>query len=150
MKKNLERLNDADGIRSLESEIRKVFPLKAVDRSGLAVPKGTTYAEEILLDGRPEALELRLRSIDPAMSIYMTVYWNGSVIWEDYVKDAAVSLIVNPVQGLNQLEILPWNMPLNLDKLELSPAAAAAEPAARKNQPIPPGTGERPGIQLRP
>ncbi len=128
-RKNEERLNDAERMKAIDAEIGKLVPAGDIDWSGIVVPKGTNFTQTLVLESGETSLAIRLETAEEDPPTYAAVYFNGPVIWEDFVKDGVIRLKVPALAGANKLEIVPLNKPLNLSRLEKGEGRVQAPPA---------------------
>jgi hypothetical protein len=126
MGKNFERLNDAAALVALRAEAAKSLPSRAVDLTGVTVPKGTAFKQALFLEARESRLTVKALPAGPTPA-YVTLILNGRVIWENYLSGDPVSLPLTPETGANELEITPWNGPLVLNGINVDVLDGQAE-----------------------
>ncbi|MDD8026465.1 MAG: hypothetical protein PHI34_08115 [Acidobacteriota bacterium] len=134
MAKNYERLNDAAALAALRKEAAGFLSPRTVDWTGITVPRGTSFKHSLVLEPRHSKLTLKASPPGP-LPAYVTVVMNGRVIWEDFVSDAPIVLVMTPESGNNDLEITPWNGPLVLAGLEIELQEPEGEKGAGKKAP---------------
>lgn len=142
LRRNYERLSDVEGLRAIDREIKSASAARTVDWSGIRVPKGTAFAQTLLLDGGEIRLDLRLAVDEAAPRTFVGFYFNHRVIWEDFLPDGGgLSFHLTPQVGENKLEILPWNGALGLAGLDIKPASEpspAGNPDTARSAPASP------------
>lgn len=124
MRKNFERLNDSDGIRRSDESIRKILTLRELAFASLLVPKKETYSQPLIFNGAELELVFDIKEDFSEPLPLISVFFNGQVVWEDYVRGNIFSVKVKTKPGLNSLEIVPQNKPVNLLKLSIHPEEA--------------------------
>jgi hypothetical protein len=63
-------------------------------------------------------LDLHFKDSSGRITPLITVFFNGRVVWEDYLKDEVLSLSLESRVGKNSLEIVAVNRAVSLVKLE--------------------------------
>jgi hypothetical protein len=128
MIKNHERLNDTAAVAALRREEAGRLSARVLDWTGVSVPKGTAFRQQLIWEARESRLTLKASPHGP-LPIYATIILNGRVVWENFISGAPVLLDLTPEAGANELEITPWNGPLLLAGLEVD--SQAGEPAGK-------------------
>jgi hypothetical protein len=130
LRRNYERLNDNDGLRAADRDIRTAAAARTLDWLGVAAPRGTVFAQTLLLDGKGTRLGLRLKPETPdSLRPYLAVFFNGRVVWDDsFPATGALDLDLTPRLGSNKLEIQPLNRPVELDGLDIRPLPESGGP----------------------
>jgi hypothetical protein len=142
LRRNYERLNDNDGLRSIDKEILATSASQTIDWEGVVAAKGTAFVQTLFLDGGAIRLELRVPpEKEGALRPYAAVFFNGRVIWDDFLPEGGgLRLDLTPRLGPNMLEILPLNRPLDLAGLDIRPAPEpGADDSSKKKEAQPAG-----------
>jgi hypothetical protein len=152
LERNYERLNDTAALAALRIESAKAAPVRVAEWPGLAVPKGTEFKHTFDLEAKEYRLSLKALPDGPNPA-YVSLAVNGRILWEDFLAGEAISLLVTPETGSNEVEITPWNGPLLLARLAIEPqetaktapeksaAGVPAEKTVRKTAKASPGRG---------
>lgn len=124
--KNFERLNDQEGLETVGQAIQKVI---AADLSAGAatIAAGEAYTRNLPLDGRKYRLTLSFSETAAEPFPFLSVFFNGRVVWEDYLESPTLRLDLASNGGANTLRILALNGPLTLLKISLAPPGDPGE-----------------------
>jgi hypothetical protein len=142
LRRNYERLNDAEGLRAVDRDIRTAAAARTLDWTGITAPRGTIFSQPLFLDGKETRLALRLRpEKTDSLRLHAAVFFNGRVVWDDLLPGTdGLELDLTPRLGPNKLEILPLNRPAELAGLEVRPMAEPdTEDGVRKKRDPGPG-----------
>ncbi len=114
---NYERLNDDEKIQEIKERIDTLIsPAERVFKN-LTINKGRSSWQTLALDGRKITLDLHFKDSSERITPLITVFFNGRVVWEDYLKDEVLSLPLESRVGKNSLQIVAVNRAVSLDKL---------------------------------
>jgi len=119
IRKNYERLNDTEQIQAMNEEIRKILAPPELFYTNLTIRKGEAYSQDLMLDGKQTTVSFVFRSDSKEPLPLVSVFFNGQVVWEDYLKEPTFSLRINPIPGANVCQIVPVNKDIVLTKLAL-------------------------------
>ena len=117
LRENYERLNEERGIREVNERIGKIVSQREVMPETSSIGKGERFFHRFILDRGKIILELNFGDIQEGMVPLVSVYFNGDVVWEDYLKGGLVSLPLESRVGENTLEIVAVNKNFSLDKI---------------------------------
>jgi hypothetical protein len=126
MRKNYERLNDAQELRMIDQAIQKISSTMEIQSSEAEISLAGVYTRTLLLDGRKVRLTLSFKEALPEPFPYLSVIFNGQVVWEDYLRDSVLTLVLLSAAGPNILGIQALNKPVKLLKTSLT---AGEEPS---------------------
>lgn len=116
-RKNCERLNDDEKIRETDRKIEKLLsPREQVMRDS-TINKGRTFSRPLTLDGREITIDLHFSNDEQEIFPLISVFFNGRVIWENYIKNKVLSFSLNSKIGQNSLQIIPLNRSISLTKI---------------------------------
>jgi tetratricopeptide (TPR) repeat protein len=115
---NYERLNDEEKIREIKERIDKLMSPAERVLKNLTINKGRSFSNTLALDGRKIIVDLHFKNSSKRTTPLITVFFNGRVVWEDYLKGEALSLPLESRIGKNSLEIVAVNRAVSLVKLE--------------------------------
>ena len=116
MRKNYERLNDVPALRTIDQAIQKLASAMDMSSGEADIAPAEAYARTLLLAGRKVRLSFNFEEALPEPYPYLSVIFNGRVVWEDYLKDPILSLVLPSEPGPNILNIRALNRPLKLLK----------------------------------
>ncbi len=119
MIKNYERLNDTDGLQKADQTIHKMAAADTLPAE-TTIPFGGAYAQSFSLDGRKFRLSLSFQEASPEAFPFLSILFNGRVVWEDYLQDPVLSLDLPSEVGPNTLRIQALNGPATLLKMTLA------------------------------
>jgi len=140
LRRNYERLNDSDGLRAVDRDIKAAAAARTLDWKGITVPRSTVFAQAIFLDGQEIRLTLRFKADKTdALRPYVAVFFNGRVVWDDLLPATdSLDLDLSPRSGPNRLEIQPLNRPVDLVGLDAQPIPEpGVEDTAKKKTELP-------------
>jgi hypothetical protein len=119
---NYVRLNDEKRLRGIDEAIGKIETPRAIDLSGLTVPKGRAYSRALTFRGGKIALDLYLNINQPFAAPIVSVFFNNRVVWEDTLAKDTISLSLETKPGINILQVIPLNRAISLAKITWEPA----------------------------
>jgi hypothetical protein len=127
MRKNYERLNDAQALRMIDQAIQEISSTIKTPSREVRI-SSAIYAQSFLLDGGKVLLTLSFEEALPEPFPYLSVNFNGQVVWEDYLRDSVLSLALLPETGLNILTIQALNKSVKLLKTSLTAGEGPSGP----------------------
>jgi len=114
IRRNYERLNEAKKIREIDKKKEKVLTPKKIDLKSFSINKGRSFSHTLILDGRKIILDLSFKDILAETPPLISVFFNGNVVWENYLKEDILSLSLESKLGSNPLQIVPVNRAVNI------------------------------------
>ena len=117
IRQNLERLNEGEKIRDINIQIQEILSPRSINPRISQIPKGRTFRQKLLLDGRDIVLDLHFSINDKKNALLLTVLFNGKVVWEDYLEEEILSIPVETESGSNKLELIAVNHPVEIIQL---------------------------------
>jgi tetratricopeptide (TPR) repeat protein len=117
IRQNYERLNADEKIQEIKERIDKLMSPAERVFENLTINKGRSSWQTLALDGRKIILDLHFMDSSKRIAPLITVFFNGRVVWEDYLKDEVLSLPLESKVGKNSLEIVAVNRAVSLVKL---------------------------------
>jgi len=115
---NYERLNADEKIQEIKERIDTLMSPKERVFKNLTINKSRSFWQTLALDGRKIILDLHFKDSSERITPLITVFFNGRVVWEDYLKDEVLSLPLESRIGKNSLEIVAVNRAFSLVKVE--------------------------------
>jgi len=114
IRRNYERMNADERIREINERIQRILsPGEAVIKDVL-LKKGRVSSQTLIFDGRKKVIVLHFNTGVKGITPLITVFFNGRLIWEDYLKAEVLSIPVESELGENSLQIEAVNRPVNI------------------------------------
>jgi tetratricopeptide (TPR) repeat protein len=119
MRRNYERLSEDREVEQINRQIEGLLSPRDMDFGGRVIAKGDPFVQTLVLDGGRVSLRLEFSSSGGEGQVFplICVMVNGRVMFEDYVSDGAVSVMVDSDEGENRLEVVPLNRPVTLMRI---------------------------------
>jgi tetratricopeptide (TPR) repeat protein len=114
---NYDRLSEEAKLREVNKEITSVLTPQEVSFKKSTLEKGKIFSSALILDGHNIALDIRFDAMPGPSPALVSVFFNGRVAWDGYLRDGVVSLALGTKIGENLLQILPVNRAVNLTKI---------------------------------
>jgi hypothetical protein len=114
LRKNLVRLNEESGVRDLDRDIAEVISPKEISGRSQSINKGRTFTRTLLFDGSDIDLDLHFIDEWEDSPPLLSVFFNGKVIWEDYLSESVISVSLETKKGENSLQVTAVNRPVTL------------------------------------
>jgi tetratricopeptide (TPR) repeat protein len=111
---NYERLNEDEKILETKERIDNVVAPPEIIHKNLTINKGRGLARTLTLDGRKVTLDLHFEKSEEGIIPLISVFFNGQVVWEDYLKDEVISLSVESKTGKNIIQVISVNRAVSL------------------------------------
>jgi tetratricopeptide (TPR) repeat protein len=89
----------------IDEKIERILGSKDLILAETILNKGNRLPIVLRLDGRSIILKLRLKNENREIIPLFSVFFNGRVVWENYLNDDTLSIPLNSVVGENFLEI---------------------------------------------
>jgi len=123
LKKYYERRNEAEKGREVDRLLNEVLTAGNVLSQSRLLPKGTAYVQPLILNVNQKKvrLEFQFGTLPGNPQPLVSIFLNGRVYWEDYVAGKAVSLELDAVEGINELQMVAVNGPAALTKVNFTP-----------------------------
>jgi len=128
MRKNYERLNDRERLRSLEKSIQDLLPAAEEDLSKVVLAKDAPLARDYILDGRKFVLTVVFDTPGPEPLPLVSVLYNGQLAWEDYLGKPELTLALPSEIGRNSLKIMVENRSIRLKKIKIKAEPSGTRP----------------------
>ena len=112
-----ERLNKVREFQVIDTRMEKRLSPREVADQDVVIEKSKRFSYTLAFGGRKVILNLRfrrnLRGVDPLIAIF----FNGKVVWEDYLSDDTISVSLDTEVGDNILVVMPVNKTVRLVKV---------------------------------
>ena len=115
--KNYERLNDYEKIQEIKERVDKLESPKEIFLKNLTINKGRSFWYTLAFDGQKIILDLHFKNSLERINPLITVFLNGRVVWEDYLKEEVLSLSLESRIGKNSLQVVAVNSAVSIFKL---------------------------------
>ena len=127
LRQNYDRLNDERKLRDIDIAIEKLIAPKNSDFRQRKINKGESFLRKFFFPGGRVAVELTMGGERKNPSPLVSIFWNGHVVWEDYLRASSLALDVETGVGENILEILPVNCSITLMRMRWRPAGESGQ-----------------------
>lgn len=120
LRQNYTFLNMSDKLNEVNARIKDmVFPPEKEYRNRI-IDKRRHFPQKMLFDGEKKIVALTFQTNGNRGKPLISVFFNGRIIWEDYLPEEKVSVTLDTLPGSNLLEIQAVNMPVQLEKISVS------------------------------
>lgn len=110
-----ERMNKEQNQREIEARIRKLTTMGETVFENLRIGKGQRHALPLVAAGGKLDVVIEFENTEPAP--FVSIVFNGRVVWERYLRGSGCAFSVEPVVGENRLQILPVNRDVTVRKM---------------------------------
>lgn len=117
IRRNYERLGKKEETQQIRESIEELIAPKETTFKNRVIKKGHSFSQSWIVDGRQVVAKLYIQSDKDEVAPLISVFFNGHVIWEDYMKEDVLSLSLNTQIGKNVLRIRPLNRDVTLLKM---------------------------------
>ena len=117
IRQNCSRLNEENKLEEVNAAIEKLEAPREIDFQNLSLDKGLIFSRSLIFDGQKIFLDLHFQNGEKLRPPLISVYFNGRVVWEDYLQNGIISLELETKPGENMLQIGTVNQPVWLAKL---------------------------------
>jgi hypothetical protein len=117
LRQTSSRLNHDKELQEVNAEIEKVLTPKKVDFKSLQLRKGQAFKVPLILDGQNIVLEIYFKNNEEKINPLLSVFFNGRVVWDEYLQNGIISIALGTKAGENVLQIAAVNCPISLEKL---------------------------------
>jgi len=114
---NYERLNEDEKIRETKERIDKIVSPAEIVLKKLTINKGRSFSRKLILDGREIILDLHFKKVQEGIIPLVAVFFNGLVVWEDYLKEEVISIPLESRIGENAIRVVAVNRAVDLSGL---------------------------------
>ncbi len=104
-----ERMNKDDEIRKINDRIENLLTPRQIGLNNYLINKGQRFSQRLNLDARKITLKLHFKDTMDEVVPLISVFFNGRVVWEDYLKNEKISIPLEPRIGENLLMVSPVN-----------------------------------------
>jgi len=109
-----QRINDEGELRNINRRIEELLSANEIELENPRLEKEEPVTRRLILDGRETTLELELGEWGEEQAPFLSVVFNGRVVWENYLENNIISIPVQTLVGENTLRIVPLNTDIDL------------------------------------
>ncbi len=120
IRQHYERLNEDEDILKTNDKIKLLLSPSEIEIPNSPIRKGTKFSQLLTFDGSEIYLHFHFRPLDGERLPLISVFFNGQIIWEDYLSESVLTIPLKTEAGSNRLEIVPVNRTVDLFKLSYS------------------------------
>lgn len=112
-----ERLNEESKVQAMNWRIKTLLPSQEILSKSIVINKGKRFSRKFTFDGRKVILNLQFSRIRAGVTPLISVFFNGRVVWENYLREGIISIPLETKAGENILVIMPMNSAVALLKI---------------------------------
>jgi len=112
IRRNYIKLNSEEKIREIDKKIESIISPRSRKFNNNLIAKGGSFYHKLIFDGRDKLLELHFEWNQQKTIPLISIYFNGRVIWEDYLNQKTLVIPVESKIGKNTLQIEAVNRPI--------------------------------------
>ncbi len=119
LKRCYERLNDDIRVGVVQEAIGALITPPEFVPEGGVLQKGKTRPIEFISDGSPAVYRVFLEPETEGLQPLVSVFFDGRIVWEDYVEQGEISFSLTPGVGSNMFSISPVNTSVVLSQITI-------------------------------
>jgi len=112
IRQNYKRLNSENKISEINKKIDEVISPREELFKNKSIKKGQIFTHTLLFDEGEKVINLQFNWNEKEVKPLISVYFNGYVVWEDYLRTNSLSIPLKPKVGKNILQIKAVNIPI--------------------------------------
>lgn len=117
LRRNYERLNADEEIHRIGEKIDEILSPKEKIFENHFIEKDSKFSRSLVLDGGKITLDLHFAFGERDLLPLISVFFNGRVVWEDYLDKESLSLSLHSNVGENSLRFVPLNRDISLVRI---------------------------------
>jgi hypothetical protein len=117
IRRNSDKLNEIKGVEEIARSLDKMLTPARTDFSNFRLKQGQSSEHVLVLEGKGITLDLYFEEVPAAISPLITIVFNARVVYEDYLKESAISVTVATKPGENVLQMRSVNSDLSLVRM---------------------------------
>jgi tetratricopeptide (TPR) repeat protein len=119
MRRNFERLNNEREIARIDLHLNDLLSPREIVYEDETIGKGQRFTQPMILDGSTISLQIDFADVGEDSRVFplVSIEFNGHIVWEDYLQDNTLVLLVESQEGDCELAITSVNRPLKLKKI---------------------------------
>jgi len=110
-------LNYDEKVKEINEKIKKLLTSEEIIPKNPLINKGKKYSQTLILDGKNINLYLQFKIDNEGINPLISVFFNGRVVWENYLKDEIITIPMETRVGKNTLMVSPVNRPISLVRI---------------------------------
>jgi len=112
IRRNYVKLNSEEKIKEIDKKIESLISPKIKKFNNYLIDKGRSFYHKLIFDGQNKLIDLNFDWDQQGNLPLISVYFNGMIIWEDYLTQNTLSFPVETKIGKNTLQITAVNRPI--------------------------------------
>jgi len=106
-----ERLNNEEEVKRINVRIARVLSPREIQLKNRVIHKGNRFSRGLTFDGRAVELKLHFKRDmkESGFVPLVSVFFNGQVVWDDYLNDGTLSFSLKTKVGENTIIVAPVN-----------------------------------------
>lgn len=117
MRLNHERLNKDKEIQEINKSIEKLLAPRDIVLKNSPIAKGQSFSRDLTFDGSKMILDLYFKGREEGVVPLISIFFNGRVVWEDYLEGDVLSIPLETRAGENALVVRPLNRTIDMTGL---------------------------------
>ncbi len=113
-------MNEDYEIWRIDNKIRRLLSPEEITISNSPIQRGKPFTKVLTLPEGKKDLQLHFQPFEGEIFPLISVFFNGQIIWEDYLHENVLTIPLETEIGENTLEIVPVNRTVDLMKITYS------------------------------
>jgi len=125
MRQNYKKLNAEEKIQKVDKEINRIISPREKFFKNTLIAKGRIFSRTMIFDGGEKVLDFNFDwNEKSAPKPLISIFFNGQVLWENYLTQKTISVPVKSKLENNVLQIMAVNRPVNITAIKWRPKGA--------------------------
>jgi hypothetical protein len=121
IRKNFERLNDGAALKAVDAVLARLISPRELVSAEPRLEKGKPLSLPLILRAGPHVLTLTWTDPLADPRLYVSVVANGRILWDDYLVESSLRVVLTADSGKNRVIITSRNGPAAVPKISLVP-----------------------------
>jgi len=117
LRQNYERLGQEGQRQEVDRTIGKVISPAEISPGSSWIDKGKPFAQRFILEGKKIELDLHFAGQKGSGEPLISVFFNGHIVFEEYLEQNIILLKIETRAGDNMLQIMSVNCPIILTRI---------------------------------
>lgn len=117
IRRNYEKLGVKEEISQTTEKMKGVLSAREKMFKNLTIKKNRDFNWGLVLDGRQTTLVLHFDLYEDGNAPLLSVFFNGRIVWEDYLEKEILTISLDTNIGKNSLRVIPLNRDISLIKI---------------------------------
>jgi len=113
-----ERMNKEEEIQNINDRIENLLTPRQIGLNNYLINKGRRFSQRMNLDDRKITLRLHFKNTSEEVIPLIAVFFNGRVVWEDYLVNETISIPLEPKIGENLIMVSPVNSSIHISDIK--------------------------------